>query len=157
MCDGLIVVHPSAALKEKMEWLHGLYRVRRCLAHRLGRVQMVDVKPSGVPLDKTKDTDSLRAVWLRLRFLVNGNEVQLPYNSTEAAQGAIDFEPYVREWKIGEQIEVNPLECQGIAMSLSMLAQQLWGEFEFEMNALLGIPTAIPVSRCQIDLVKRQS
>src|SRR5713226_8535302 len=38
MCDGLIVTRPSAALKERMEWLNGLYRVRNCLAHRLGRV-----------------------------------------------------------------------------------------------------------------------
>ena len=53
MCGGFVVVQPSAALKEKMEWLDGLYRVRNCLAHRLGKVQMVDVKPSGVPLDKT--------------------------------------------------------------------------------------------------------
>jgi len=69
MCEGLIVTHPSTALKEKMDWLDGLYRVRNCLAHRLGTVQMVDVKPTGVPLDQTKDTDTLRAVWLRPRLL----------------------------------------------------------------------------------------
>jgi hypothetical protein len=140
MCDGLVIVKPSAALKEKMEWLDGLYRVRNCLAHRLGRVQMIDVKPSGVPLDQTKDNDTLKAVWLRPRVLVNGKEVQLPYTTTEAAQGTVDFEPYVREWKIGEQIDVNPPDCQAIAISLSMLGQQLQTDFEGEMNALLGIP-----------------
>jgi hypothetical protein len=141
MCDGFIVARPSAALKEKMEWLDGLYRVRNCLAHRLGTVQMVDVKPSGVSLDKTKDLDTLRVVWLRPRVLVNGKEVQLPYTTTEATKGMVDFEPYVREWKIGEQIDVNPLECQGIAMSLSMLSRQLWADFEGEMNVLLGMPS----------------
>jgi hypothetical protein len=30
MCDGLLVTQPSAALREKMEWLDGLYRVRNC-------------------------------------------------------------------------------------------------------------------------------
>jgi hypothetical protein len=139
MCDGLVVAQPSAALKEKMEWLDGLYRVRNCLAHRLGRVQMVDVKSSGVPLDKTKDTDALKTVWLRPRILVDGREVQLPYTATTAAQGTVDFGSYVREWKIGEQIDVNPLDCQAIAMSLSMLGQQLQADFEGEMNALLGI------------------
>ena len=141
MCNGLVVAQPSAALKEKMEWLDGLYRVRNCLAHRLGRVQMVDVKPSGVPLDKTKDTDTLKAVWLRLLILVDGKEVQLPYTNTAAtaAQGTVNFESYVREWKIGEQIDVNPLDCQAIAMSLSMLGQQLQVDFEGEMNILLGI------------------
>ncbi len=140
MCDGLVVVKPSAALKEKMEWLEGLYRVRNCLAHRLGRVQIIDVKPSGVPLDQTKDTDTLKAVWLQPRALVNGKEVQLPYTTTEAAQVAIDFRPFVREWKIGEQIDVNPPDCEAIAMSLSILGQQLQTDFESEMNALLGIP-----------------
>jgi hypothetical protein len=50
MCEGLTVARPSTALMEKMEWLDGLYRVRNCLAHRFGTVQMVDVKPSGVPI-----------------------------------------------------------------------------------------------------------
>lgn len=130
MVAPLIVAQPSTALKEKMEWLDGLYRVRNCLAHRLGTVQMVDVKPSGVPLDQTKDTDTLKAVWLRPRILVNGKEVQLPHTTVEATQGAVDFQRYVREWKIGEQIDVNPLDCQGIAISLSMLGQQLLADFE---------------------------
>lgn len=143
MCDGLVIAKPSAALKEKMDWLDGLYRVRNCLAHRLGRVQMIDVKPSGVPLDQTKDIDTLKAVWLQPRVLVDGKEVQLPFTTTGAAQRTVDFRPYVREWKIGEQIDVNPLDCQAIAISLSMLGQQLQMDFEGEMNALLGIPTPI--------------
>jgi len=140
MCDGLIVTRPSAALKEKMEWLEGLYRVRNCLAHRLGRVQMVDVKPFGVQFDKTKDTDTLKAIWLRLRILVNGEEVQLPYTVHDAGQRIIDFERYVREWRIGEQIDVDALDCQGIAISLSVLGEQLGADFESEMNIFLGLP-----------------
>lgn len=141
MCDGLVVAQPSAALKERMQWLDDLYRVRNCLAHRLGRVQMVDVKSPGVPLDKTKDTDTLKALWLRPRLLVDGKEVQLPYtnSATTAAQGKVDFESYVREWKIGEQIDVDPVDCQAIAISLSLLGQQLQADFEGEMNVLLGI------------------
>jgi hypothetical protein len=141
MCGELVVAKPSAALKEKMEWLDGLYRVRNCLAHRLGRVQMIDVNPSIVRLDQTKDTDTLKAVWLRPRILVDGKEVQLPYanTGTTAAQGMVDFESFIREWKIGEQIDVNPFDCQAIAMSLSMLGQQLQADFEGEMNVLVGI------------------
>ncbi len=81
----------------------------------------------------------MRAVWLRPRILVNGKEVQLPHTTVEATQGTIDFQRCVREWKIGEQIDVNPLDCQGIAISLSMLGQQLLADFESEMNVLLGI------------------
>lgn len=140
MCDELLVTQPSAALKGKMEWLSGLYRVRNCLAHRLGRVQMIDVKPPGVPLNQTKDNDKLKAVWLRPRVLANGQEVQLPYTAAKDVQGKVDFEPYVREWKIGDQIDVNPLDCQAIAISLSLLGQQLQVDFEREMNAVLGLP-----------------
>lgn len=143
MCDGLVIAKPSAPLKEKMEWLDGLYRVRNCLAHRLGRVQMVDVKPPGLPLNQTKDSDRLRAVWLRLRILIDGKEVQLPYTSTQASQGTVGFEQYVREWRVGEQIDVTPSDCQAIAMSLSMLGKQLQADFEGEMNALLGIQTTL--------------
>ncbi len=142
MCDGLIVAQPSIALKAKMEWLDGLYRVRNCLAHRLGKVQMIDVKPPGVPLDQTKDSDTLKAVWLRPRVLVNGKEIQFPYTTREAARGTVDFEPYVREWKIGDLIDVNPTACQAIAISLSMLGQQIQMDFEGEMNTLLGIPVS---------------
>jgi hypothetical protein len=73
--------------------------------------------------------------------LLDGKEVQLPYTTIEASQVKVDFEPYVREWKIGAQIDVSPLDCQAIAISLSMLGQQLQTDFEGEMNALLGIPT----------------
>jgi len=142
MCDGLLVTQPSAALEAKMEWLDGLYRVRNCLAHRLGRVQMIDVKPPSVPLDQTKDEDRLKAIWLRPRLLVEGKEVQLPFRNTTGreAQCRVDFEQYVREWKIGDQIDVNPVDCEAIAMSLSLLAQQLQADFEREMNVVLGLP-----------------
>jgi hypothetical protein len=141
MCDGMVIAKPSAALKEKMEWLDGLYRVRNCLAHRLGTVQMMDVKSSGVSLDQTKDDDTLKAVWLRPAVLLDGKEIQFPFTTIEAAQGTVEFTSYAREWKIGEQIDVNPLDCQAIAISLCMLGQQLQTDFEVEMNALLGIRT----------------
>jgi hypothetical protein len=147
MCDGLVVAKPSAALKAKMEWLEGLYRVRNCLTHRLGTVQMIDVKPAGVPLDQTKDDDTLKAIWLRPRFLLDGKEIQLPYSTTEAAQVTVDFEQYVREWKIGAQIDVSPDDCQAIAISLSMLGQQLQADFEGEMDVLLGISVPTHTAR----------
>lgn len=139
MCDGLIVTKASPPLKTKMAWLEGLYRVRNCLAHRLGMVQIVDVKPYGAPLDQTKDDDKLKAIWLRPRVLVNGQEVQLPYTTATEAKGRVEFIEYVREWKIGEQIDVGPLDCQGVAISLQQLGRQLESDFEREMNELLGL------------------
>lgn len=141
ICNGLVVTRPSAALKEKMEWLEGVYRVRNCLAHRLGIVQMVDVKPSGVHLDQTKEEDRLGAVWLRVRASVEGQETQLPCVSPGGGIN-VDFVSERREWKVGDLIVVDPLDCQSIAISLSMLAGELEKEFEREMNTFLGLTTA---------------
>jgi hypothetical protein len=54
-----------------MEWFDGLYRGHNCLTHRLGRVRMVGVKPSGVPLTEAEfsnSTDSWasRDLWAHL-------------------------------------------------------------------------------------------
>jgi hypothetical protein len=133
MCDGLIVTKASAALKGRMLWLEGLYRVRNCLAHRLGSVAMIDVKPPGAPLVQTKDDDRLKVIWLRPRVLVNGQEVQIPYSAS-----AVEFVPYLREWKIGDHIDVDPVDSQSIAITLQLLGQQLQSDFEREMNELLG-------------------
>jgi hypothetical protein len=73
--------------------------------------------------------------------LVDGQEVQHPYTATQDVQGRVDFESYAREWKIGDQIDVDPLDCQAIAMSLSLLGQQLQADFERELNVVLGLPT----------------
>ncbi|HEY1464342.1 MAG TPA: hypothetical protein VGF44_13080, partial [Terriglobales bacterium] len=81
--------------------------------------------------------------WLRIRISVDGKEVQLPYTASKTTEGSVSFEEYVREWKVGGQIDVNPSDCQAIAMSLSMLGQQLQVDFESEMNVLLGIPASI--------------
>lgn len=140
MCNGLVVAQPSPGLKGKMEWLEGVYRVRNCLAHRLGTVQVVDVKPTGVPLDQTKEEDRLRAVWLRVRASVEGQEIQLPCASAGKAIH-VDFVREVREWKIGDLIVVDPLDCQSIAITLSDLAGELQTEFEREMNIFLGLRT----------------
>lgn len=140
MCDGLVVVQPTASLKERMEWLEGLYRVRNCLAHRLGMVQIVDVKPAHVPLNQTKEEDRLRAVWLRAKVSVEGQEIQLPWASPgESKQIHVNFVREMREWKIGDVIVVDPLDCQSIAITLSDLAGGLQIEFEREMSALLGL------------------
>lgn len=140
MCDGLIVTKASLALKARMVWLEGLYRVRNCLAHRLGRVQIVDVRPPGTPLEQTKDEDTLKAIWLRPHVLVNGKEVQLPYYSTAEAKASVEFTEHFREWKIGEQIDIDPAECQCVAISLQLLGGQLESDFEREMNEFLGLP-----------------
>jgi len=117
-----------------MAWLEGIVKVRNCLAHRLGQVSLEDVKPSGVPLEQTKDTDTLKVVWLRLRASLNGAEIKtFPHQGGGNLE--CQFVEYQREWRVGEQIEVSPEECQAIGMSLSFLGNQLLADFESEINA----------------------
>ena len=139
MCDAVVASH-SSPLQAKMEWLDGLYRVRNCLAHRSGIVQMIDVKPPGVSLDQTTDGDRLRAKWLRMRLCVDGKEITLPHYSPTESRLQVSFQEHYREWKVGDQIDVEPVDCQCIAISMSDLARQIEAEFEREMNESLGLP-----------------
>ena len=63
-----------------------------------------------------------------------------PFTAPEGGQGKVDFATYAREWKIGDQIDVTPDDCEGIAISLSLPGQQLQADFEREMNVVLGLP-----------------
>jgi hypothetical protein len=143
ICSKLLVEHPSADLQTKMKWLEGIYKIRNCLAHRLGTVEMIDVKPAGVSLDSVKDGDTLKAVWLRLKIIVDGQEiVDFPHKPAGPGKGEFKFEEYEREWKIGDRIDITALECQAVAMSLSFLGNQVLADFEREMNAILLAPAS---------------
>ena len=138
LCSELVVEEPSSGLLERMEWLDGLVRVRNCLAHRLGQVQIEDVKRPGSPLEETKDTDTLKVSWLRLKTDLDGVEIKsFPHQG--GGQLDVRFEEDQREWRIGDQIEVTPSDSQAIAMSLSFLGSQLLADFEREMNRALGL------------------
>ena len=158
VCTRLLVEHPSSGLQGRMKWLEGIYRVRNCLAHRLGKVEIVDVKPPGAPLDGVKDTDTLRAAWLRLKATADGKEmVNFPHQITELGKVEIEFEEYEREWRVGDQIDVTAQESQFVAISLSLLGEQVFLDFVREVNAVLGIsaegvradPTAIAKKEAQ--------
>jgi hypothetical protein len=138
LCSEMVVTKPSPLLLARMKWLEGVYRVRNCLAHRLGNVQIVDVKPTGKALEDTKDQDTLKVVWLKLVAFVDGKEIEeFPHKGGGNLQ--VSFREYEREWAIGQKIDVTSEDCQAIAMSLSMLATELLRCFETEMNEVLGI------------------
>lgn len=140
VCSELIVEHPSPALLDRMKWLMGVHRVRNCLAHRLCTVEMVDVKRQGASIEEIKEGDKLCAVWLRVKGSIEGREIQsFPHHVSSPSELTVGFDEYEREWGIGEQIELTPLECQGVALSMSLLGNQLLSEFEREMNNLLLI------------------
>lgn len=137
----LLVIKPSTELTSQTEWLIGINRVRNCLAHRLGIVQMEDVKAPGSSIEDIKDTDTLKVKWLRLKPTVDGEEICFPYQAKGDGKSEVKveakFEEYEREWKIGDVIHITPLECQGIGISFALLGKQVLTEFENEMNDFL--------------------
>lgn len=121
-----------------MQWLKGIVKVRNCLAHRLGRVELIDVKPDGKSLEETRDSDMLEAIWLEPRAFINGKEImKFPHKGG----GKLDFrfKEFRKTWKIGDIIEITPSDCQTIGISLQTLGNHLLHDFESEMNRLLGI------------------
>lgn len=138
LCSELLVEQPSKNLLDRMEWLTGIVRVRNCLAHRLGIVEFEDLKKPGISLDDIKDNEILKVKWLETKLLINGEEVEeFPHKG--GGKINLKFKEYEREWKIGENIEIKPIECQAIGMSLSMLANLLLSEFESEMNSIIKV------------------
>jgi len=140
----LLVTNPSTKLTSRTDWLSGINRVRNCLAHRLGIVQMEDVKTPNLSIEDTKDTDTLKVKWLKLKATADGEEIKsFPYhskiNGNAQIKVEVQFEEYEREWKIGEVIHIAPLECQEIGWSLALLGNQVIAEFENEMNAFLNL------------------
>ncbi len=138
----LLVKQPSIELSARAGWLVGINRVRNCLAHRLGIIQMEDVRNPGASIEDIKDTDTLKVKWIRLKPSVDGEEIKsFPYQRKGETKGnmkvEVNFEEYEREWKIGDVIQITPLECQGIGISLALLANQVLAEFEIEMNSFL--------------------
>jgi hypothetical protein len=136
LCSEIVVTNPSRALLARMAWLEGIVKARNCLAHRLGLVSLEDVRPNGVALEQTRDSDTLKVVWLRPKVSIGGTEIKsFPHEG--GGDVKLEFVEYQREWKIGDQIEVTPQECQAIGISLSLLGIQLLADFESEMNAHL--------------------
>jgi len=137
-----LVTNPSSNLTSRTDWLDGINRVRNCLTHRLGIVQMEDVKPLGLSIENTKDNDTLKVKWIRPKATVDGEEIKsFPYHGKgdgkDQMKVEVQFEEYEREWGIGEVIHIASLECQSIGMSLAFLGNQVIAEFESEMNAFL--------------------
>lgn len=137
LCSELVVKEPSIELASKMNWLDGIVRVRNCLAHRLGYVQMQDVR-SGKPIEEIKDSDTLKAIWLRLKVSDNGKVIETFPHISSGKGFDYTFEEFKREWRIGDHIDVTPEECQAIGISLALLANQLLDDFEREINIFLS-------------------
>lgn len=133
-----VVTAPSRNLAEMRPWLEGLYAVRNCLAHRNGQVEIVDVAPDQRRLELTTDADRLRATWLNVTITSGGEPVELPFQHKGDDLG-VALNPYSREWRVGEKIDVTPSEIQGICLAVTLLGKELLRCFLTEMDEVLGV------------------
>jgi len=130
-----LIYKPSKNIRDNMEWLKGIIRVRNCLSHRLGIVGLEDIRPKGVSRVEVISDQSLKVKWIRLQAMINGEEIKtFPHEG--GGKVSFDKEEYTREWKIGEEIKITPAECQHLAMTLSELALQIFSEYKKEILEL---------------------
>lgn len=139
LCSELVVEAPSPELQHRMKWLDGLVRIRNCLTHRLGIVQLDDVVQPGTSIEDAKDTDRMKAVFLAPKLFIDDVEITSFPHQHGSGEGkiGIQFQECQREWKIGDQIHVTPRDCQDLAISLSFLGNQMLADFTREMNAIV--------------------
>lgn len=131
-----IVKSPGAELSKRKEWLEDMVRVRNCLVHRFGIVQMEDVRAWGGSIRDTSDTDRLRAKWLTCEVWVDGKRIEKvphPMGKTQEFR-LVESE---RSWGIGDVIHLTPDDCQAMALSLSVLVSEMHNEFEKEIRDIL--------------------
>lgn len=76
--------------------------------------------------------------WLRAKPFVDGVEIE-SFPHSGGGEVTVQFEEDRREWRIGDQVEVTPSDCQAIAMSLSLLGKRLLADFEREMDEGLDL------------------
>ena len=119
-----VVRKPSADLKNTLPWLEGLIRVRNCLMHRGGVVQLEDTEPE----------NELTIPWVDTRMLLNGQEIKLPH----IGGGHLIVKPEMttRTWKVGQVIHFSATELQDVAFALARVAQGVEREFEVEILPL---------------------
>ncbi len=126
---GFVVSKPSRELRDRSLWLADIYRVRNCLAHREGIVQMED----------TKGEDVLRVRWLSTKATIDGERLlQVPYKVEGHGNLSLFFDESFRIWKIAQAIHLNAADCQDMALSLSLLEGLVLHEFELEMDRLIS-------------------
>jgi hypothetical protein len=118
-----VVRQPSQDMIIALPWLEGLQRIRNCLMHRGGLVQLEDM-----------EADSLTVPWVETRVFLNGQRIQLPH--TGGGRLEVKSEMSTRSWKVGEMIKFSSADLQDVALTLSRLAQGIEREFETELTPL---------------------
>ncbi len=122
LCTQLLVTNPSSELLARMSWL----AVRNCLAHRLGQVQMADVRPAGTPLEQTPEGARLNVTWLEPVATIDGVEISsFPHVATNGGTVSVELREIDRSWGIGERVDVTATDCQAISISLSLVATEM--------------------------------
>lgn len=131
----LLLTGPSDDIKVGAEWLEGIYKVRNSLAHRMGYVDERDADENGL----------LEVKWRRVTLLANGDPIESVGHFVNAGDKvSIQISDEQRTWGIGDKINVDPADCQQMALSLSLLGASLKNELHSEIARIL-IPDEVVV------------
>lgn len=134
---GQVVEAPPDRLLSMRGWLSGLYAVRNCLAHRNGRVALVDVAPDRKRLEATKDADRLRTTWPTPHVQVDGEVRELPFRYP-GGELSISFETTERSWAVGDVIHLSPQDAQTACFALTFLAYEVLRCLRLEMDRVVS-------------------
>jgi hypothetical protein len=98
-------------------WFSSLDVLRNCLVHRGGLVGAADTNKKGV----------LRTVWRGVVLIAPEGDVisSLPHSSPQGGELKIIIEDRLREWKLGEHLNITAGDCQEMAYSLSIFCDHL--------------------------------
>jgi hypothetical protein len=98
-------------------WFTSLDLLRNCLVHRGGLVGSADTNKRGV----------LKTTWRGVILIAPEGEVisSLPYLSSHGGELKIVTKDRLREWTLGEHLNITAADCQEMAFSLSIFCDQL--------------------------------
>ena len=118
-----IVLNPSSDLTRANAWLDSIYRLRVCLAHRNGVVDVPDVDGN----------DQLVTLWRKTRLYLEGEEItRLPTPVKKGQVITIQLSDESRTYAVGQSINVSMQDCHDMAFSLSYLGSLVANELASE-------------------------
>jgi len=133
--DGLVPKILSAVRAETetvigLDWFRGVYSMRKCVAHRRGRIG-----PDDVDENRTLDV-----AWRKPVLEVDGRQVvALPLEVKAGQVVSVGFADEGHSWRLGETISLTAEECQHIGLSLIIFCTELANLVQKAMLPLFGV------------------
>lgn len=126
----LIIDSPSSELIKAIQWIDSIYALRKCLVHRDGVVDEMDVNSFG----------KLRVVWRKIAMFANDQEIiELPFRFETGGTLKVQISDEEREYSPGELIAISVDDCQNMAFSLCIFGNLIAVEAVTQIRIQLGL------------------